>query len=190
MAAPSPAPTPEPEPSAKSRNPMMLGLVAVVVLLLAVVGWLATRDTGGMRAGEGELVVTSRPEGAQVTVDGEVRGTTPLTVRLDAGAHVLEVKSGTSEPRVIPLTIQAGVQTAQYVELQGVVQTGTLEIRSEPSGARITIDGQVRGTTPMTVSNLTAGDHTVVLEAGGRKATQVVRIEAGATARLVVPLRR
>ena len=93
----------------------------------AVMGWVLTRgggDDGGMREGEGELVVQSRPEGAQVKIDGEVKGNTPLTVRLDAGAHVLEVQSGKSEPRVIPLMITAGVQTSQYVELQGVAKTG------------------------------------------------------------------
>jgi hypothetical protein len=172
-----------------SRTPLVYGLAAVVVLLIAVVGWLATRGGSGVGAGEGQLVVTSRPEGAEVTIDGEVRGKTPLNVSLNAGAHVMEVQSGKSEPRVIPFTITAGVQTAQYVELQGVVSTGSLEIRSEPSGARITIDGQNRGTTPMTVSNLRPGDHTVVLELRGRKATQVVRIEAGTAAKLSVPIR-
>ena len=172
-----------------SRSPLVYGLAAVVVLLIAVVGWLTTRGGSGVGAGEGQLVVTSRPEGAEVTIDGEGRGKTPLTVSLNAGAHVMEVQSGKSEPRVIPFTITAGVQTAQYVELQGVVSTGSLEIRSEPSGARITIDGQNRGTTPMTVSNLRPGDHTIVLELKGRKATQVVRIEAGTAAKLSVPIR-
>ena len=172
-----------------SRSPLIYGLAALVVLLIAIVGWLATRGSGGIAAGEGQLVVTSRPEGAQVTIDGEVRGQTPLTVSLNAGAHVMEVQSGKSEPRVIPLTITAGVQTAQYVELQGVALTGSLEISSDPSGARITIDGQNRGTTPMTVSNLSAGDRTVVLELRGRKSTQVVRIQAGTTAKLSVPIK-
>jgi hypothetical protein len=172
---------------------VVLGLVGVVVLLLAVVGWVLTRDggdDGGMREGEGELVVQSRPEGAQVKIDGEVKGNTPLTVRLDSGAHVLEVQSGKSEPRVIPLMITAGVQTSQYVELQGVAKTGALEIRSDPAGARITIDGRPRGTTPTTIGDLTPGDHTVVLESGGRKASQTVRIQAGTTAQLSVPMRR
>jgi hypothetical protein len=170
----------------------VLGLAAVVVLLLAGVGFLLTRPSGdgGMREGEGELVVQSRPPGAQVKIDGEVKGATPLTVRLDAGAHVMEVQSGKSEPRVIPLMITAGVQTSQYVELQGVAQTGSLEIRSEPAGARVTIDGRPRGTTPVTVRDLTPGDHTVVVEAGGRKAQQTVRVEAGGSQQLVVPLPR
>ena len=183
----------EEETKGPLRNPVVLGLAGVVVLLLAVMGWVLTRGgdgDGGMREGEGELVVQSRPEGAQVKIDGDVKGNTPLTVRLDAGAHVLEVQSGKSEPRVIPLMITAGVQTSQYVELQGVAKTGGLEIRSDPAGARITIDGRPRGTTPTTVSDLTPGDHTVVLESGGRKVSQTVRIQAGATAQLSVPMRR
>ena len=165
-------------------------LAGVIVVLLAVVGWLWTRDTGTPRAGEGELVVQSRPIGARVTVDGSERGVTPLTVRLPSGAHVLEVQIGKAEPRVIPLTIQANVQTAQYVELQGQTVTGALAIRSEPSGARVTIDGQPRGTTPATIRDLAAGDHVVVLEVGSRKVTQTVKIEAGSTAQLVVPIPR
>jgi hypothetical protein len=97
--------------------PMML-MGGVILLLLAVVGWMLTRDTGGPRSGEGELNVQSRPTGATVSVDGKQSGVTPITLRLSSGTHVLEVKLGNSEPRVIPLTIRAGVQTAQYVELQ------------------------------------------------------------------------
>ena len=102
---------------------------------------------------------------------------------------MLEVQVGKAEPRVIPLTITAGVQTSQYIELQDVAVTGVLEIRSEPPGARVTIDGQPRGTTPATIPNLAAGDHTVVLELGGRKVTQAVKIDPGSTAQLVVPIR-
>ena len=123
-------------------------------------------------------------------VDGNEHGVSPVTVRLPSGAHVLEVQVGKAEPRVIPLTIQANVQTVQYIELKDVPVTGVLEVRSEPPGARILIDGQPRGTTPATLANLPVGDHTVVLEAGGRKATQVVKIEAGSTAQLTVPIPR
>jgi len=168
----------------------MLALGGVIVLLLAMVAWLWNRDPGTPRAGEGELVVQSRPIGARVTVDGTERGVTPLTVRLSSGAHVLEVQIGKAEPRVIPLTIQANVQTAQYVELQGSTVTGSLELRSDPSGARITVDGQPRGTTPATIRDLSAGDHVLVLEVGSRKVSKTVKIEAGSTAQLAVPIPR
>jgi len=200
-AAPAPAPlaplaplaTPAPNPvpaSAPARSPLVLALIVFAIVQSGVVLWLWNRDPGAPRKGEGELVVQSRPVAARVSIDGEERGVTPLTMTLPSGAHVLEVQSGKSEPRVIPLTIQAGVQTAQYIELQNVALTGGLEIRSDPPGARVTIDGQGRGTTPVTIRDLAPGDHQIVLEGGGRKVTQAVRIDAGITAQLVVPLPR
>jgi hypothetical protein len=179
-----------PSPAQKAPYALYAPLIAVIVVLLGLVGWLWTRDAGAPKAGEGELVVQTRPVSARVSIDGKERGVTPLTLRLPSGAHVLEVQVGKSEPRVIPLTIQANVQTAQYIELQGVPSTGSLEIKSEPTGARVIIDGQPRGTTPAMIRDLPAGDHSVVLEAGGRKVTQAVKIDPGSTAQLVVPMTR
>jgi hypothetical protein len=177
-------------PQAPTRTPLVLALIVIAIVQSGAVLWLWNRDPGAPRTGEGELVVETRPVAARVSIDGEDRGVAPLTVVLPSGAHVLEVQIGRSEPRIIPLTIRAGVQTAQYIELQNVPMTGGLEIRSEPAGARVTIDGQPRGSTPVTIRDLAPGDHQVVLEAGGRKVTQTVRIDAGITAQLVVPLPR
>lgn len=180
--------SPQPVP-VKAKRPV-IAMAAVILLLLATVGWLWTRDSGVPRAGEGELVVQSRPPGARVLIDGTDRGATPITLRLPSGAHVLEVQVGKAEPRVIPLTIQANVQTSQYIELQGVQNTGILELRSEPTGARVLIDGRPRGTTPATVRDLSIGDHAVVVELGDRKVAQSVNIGAGTTSRLTLPLPR
>jgi hypothetical protein len=76
------------------------------------------RSSAGPTSGTGELVVQSRPPAARVIIDGEDRGATPLTLTLPSGTHVMEVRVGSGEPRVIPLTIRPGVQTAQYVEIQ------------------------------------------------------------------------
>ena len=51
------------------------------------------------------------------------------------------------------------------------------------------IDGQNRGTTPSTVRDLSPGDHSVVLELRGRKVTQTVKIQAGTTSKLSVPIK-
>jgi len=104
-------------PAAPARKMPLVAMAAMIVALLGLVGWLWTRDTGVPKAGEGELVVESRPSAGRVTVDGKDRGVTPLTLRLSSGAHVLEVRIGAAEPRVIPLMIKTGIQTAQYIEL-------------------------------------------------------------------------
>ncbi len=185
---------PEPEPAlaraSRIKRWAAWALGALVFVEALVIGWLLTGG-GGPDAGDGELVVQSRPPAARVTVDGKERGATPLTLRLSPGTHVLEVRVGRSEPRVIPLTIRPGVRTSQYVELQSVPTTGGLEIRSDPSRARVLVDGQARGSTPLVLSDLPPGDHEVVLDAGnGRQVKQFVRIEPGVTSRLVVPLTR
>jgi len=170
------------------RSARAVAAMALLVLgQAAFIGWQATRPSEGL-TGDGELVVQSRPEGARVTVDDEDRGQTPVTLRLSPGTHVLQLRVGTAEPRVIPLLIRAGVQTAQYVEMQGVATTGVLEVRSEPSRARVSIDGQARGSTPLTLHDVTPGNYQVVLERGGRTATQMVNVEPGATAQLTVPI--
>ena len=167
---------------------VVAALVALAVLETAFLGWTLTRPNESLGS-DGELVVQSRPEGATVVVDDREHGVTPLTVRVSPGTHVLQVRAGAAEPRVIPLQIRAGVQTAQYVELQGVATTGVLEVRSEPAEARVTIDGRERGSTPLTIRDVDPGDYKVVLERAGWKSTQVVRVEPGGTAQLVVPIR-
>jgi hypothetical protein len=171
---------------------VLMALGGIILLQMIVIGWLLMRSPagpGGIPAGDGELVVESRPPGARVVVDNQERGVTPLTMTLSAGAHVMQVRVGTNEPRVIPLAIRAGVQTSLYVELQGVPTTGTLEIRTEPRGARVFLDGQNRGTTPVTLRDLPPGDHEVMVELNGRQAKQTVKVEAGRSAQLVIPIK-
>ena len=78
---------------------------------------------------------------------------------------------------------------SQSIELpKAGPHTGQLTVRSEPSGARVTVDGTPRGQTPLTLDGLTPGNHTVVLANDVSSVTHEVTIEAGATASLVVPM--
>lgn len=125
-----PAPVVAGGPRVLGLKPLWAAVVLAVVLLQAgVIGWYWSRPDEGPAEGQGELVVSSRPTGARVVVDGTDRGATPLTLTLSAGAHVVEVRAGNGEPRVIPMVIRANVQTVQYVELQE-------ESGPPPAGAR------------------------------------------------------
>ncbi|HUE85507.1 MAG TPA: PEGA domain-containing protein [Vicinamibacterales bacterium] len=167
-----------------------LGIAAAIAVLEAIaIAWLVS-GSGPAVLGRGELVVQSRPVAARVTIDGEERGITPLTTELSAGSHVLEVRVGRSEPRVIPLMIRPGVQTGLYVELQSVATVGGLEVRTDPPRAQVTVGGQDRGVTPLVLRDLPPGEVEVIIRLGGREVRQVVRIEPGITTQLVVPLGR
>jgi hypothetical protein len=132
--------------------------------------------------------VTSNPSGAEAFVDGERRGVTPLTLTLDAGPHVVELRGG-KEPRSIPVTITAGAEVAQYIELPKSGPTsGQLQVRTEPAGAQVMVDGVAHGVSPTLVADLLPGEHTVVLTSELGSVKHTVAIESGATVSLVVPL--
>ena len=89
----------------------------------------------------------------------------------------------------MPITMTAGAQVSQYIELPKTASTsGQLQVRTEPAGARVSIDGTARGTSPVTVPDLTPGEHAVLLESDRGTVKQIVAIEAGITASLMVPL--
>jgi hypothetical protein len=111
-----------------------------------------------------------------------------MTIELAAGDHVLQVGLAGSS-RTIPFTVSPGAELSQVIDLPKVVAaTGQLQIRTDPSGARVLVDGQKRGTSPLTVENLSPGVHMVTVEGQLGSVTQDVKIESGATAALVVPL--
>jgi serine/threonine protein kinase len=185
-------PEAEQEPGAPTqRNWKVLSVAAAVLIALVGGGIFAFQYFNSpvtIGASVGTLIVDSNPPGVQVVVDGEARGSTPVTLTLKAGAHTLELR-GEGEPRVIPLIVAAGAQVSQYIELpKAGPSPGQLLVRTEPSGARISIDGQSRGVSPMTIGDLEPGEHEVVLESDLGSVRQKVVIEAGATASLVVPL--
>lgn len=61
------------------------------------------------------------------------------------------------------------------------IQTGTLRVTSSPAGATVVLDGRRIGTTPLAVSNLAVGRHTLHLSKGGfENVARNVDIRAGA----------
>ena len=190
-------PQPEPGPLKRRTSPRRFplkiaiagGAAAAIVALLAG-GFLAAHRFAPpvSAATTGTLVVTTNPTGAQAAVDGEARGTTPITLSLPAGAHTLELRGG-GDPRSIPVTITAGARIDQYIELPKSSPTaGQLQVRTDPPGAQVSVDGVLRGTSPTLISDLAPGDHTVLLTSELGSVKHSVTVEPGATASIVVPL--
>jgi hypothetical protein len=136
----------------------------------------------------GTLSVQTNPAGAAVVIDGQQRGMSPLSLQLKPGRHVVELVTD-GDVRTIPVTITAGGQVSQFIEIPRAASAlGELQIRTEPAGAQVTVDGRVLGRSPLTAEGLTPGQHTVTVENELGPVTQRVTIEAGTTASLVVPM--
>jgi hypothetical protein len=168
-------------------------LVAAAVVLIALTsgGTLAARKylmPTETAAAMGTLAVQTNPAGASVVIDGKQRGATPLSIALTPGRHVLELVTE-GDVRSVPINITPGGQVSQFIELPRAPSAlGELQIRTEPAGAQVSVDGRPLGKSPLTAEGLTPGPHTVVLENDLGAVTQKVTIEAGTTASLVVPL--
>jgi hypothetical protein len=167
--------------------------VAAVLFVAALAGaGVAGRSYLGESASAavpGKLVVNTDPQGIPVVLDGKRAGQTPVTLEVSAGEHTLTLLAQ-SGPRTIPVTITSGGTVSQFVEVstQVIPQTGQLQIRSEPSGARVVVDGTPRGNAPVTVSDLAPGPHTVEVSNEMGSIRQDINVEAGVTASLVVPM--
>jgi len=136
----------------------------------------------------GQMEISSVPEGAEVLVDGNSIGTTPLTTEvLETGTDLSLLKRGykTWEKQV---SVKAGT-TETYPPIELVVADGTLELHSSPSGAAVSVGGEFRGTTPVTVDLSPLREHRVELfREGYSKAVRTVQTEPEGHSRLDVDL--
>jgi hypothetical protein len=173
------------------RKRWQLAAAAVALIAVAGAGIAAARRYTGtpvQAMADGTLTVNTNPPGAHVFVDGVERGATPISVTLKPGTHALELR-GDGTLRLMPITVDAGAQVSQYIELPKTAATlGQMQVRTEPAGARVSVDGVPRGTSPVTVGELAPGEHAVLLESDFGAVKQIVTIEPGQTASLMVPL--
>ncbi len=146
----------------------------------------------------------STPSGAEVFVNGERRGVTPLALRdLSFGAYAVRVARAGFTAVEQRVAIDAG-RPARSLEVALTRPTaaspaalsaadatapGSLLVESRPAGARVIVDGAEVGVTPVTVPTLTPGSHTVRIErAGFAPITTTARVEARTRARVAVTL--
>jgi hypothetical protein len=196
-AAPPPAPAGaygEPVPARPAASPvsrlLALGLAVAIAAALGVGAYwyLSERFASAAPLAPATLSVDSSPAGAAVSIDGAPRGKTPLRLELAEGAHTLDVThNGTTKH--IPLTLAAGTVTAHSLEFAApavVTADAAIEVRSDPAGGRVVVDGVARGTTPVVVTGLTSGRHEVQVSGPFRTVTRHVTLSPRQQLLLVV----
>ncbi len=191
-------------PATAARRPQGTSLSAAVLaigaLLALVAGGIVAfpLQRGSLFAAPpaartGRLMLQTRPPGAEVEVDGQLHGTTPLALELTVGAHTVRLRHDTEE-RMLSVNMTAGAQMTQYLELAAPSATtapvGHLTVVTEPPGARVSIDGAARGVAPVTVRDLEATRHKVTVSSTAGSAERTVDVEPGGTTSVVFALGR
>ncbi len=151
------------------------------------------------------LSIRTAPGDAAVIINGQTAGTTPVqNWEAEPGEARIRIEKEGYTPLDTALTVQAERDNAFLFILESqttaglpelppddlppdsppdqpeVRQTGSLTVRSEPSGAQVLVDGQAVGVTPYTSRNLIAGRHRLELRLDGyRTVQQQVQVQAG-----------
>ena len=120
----------------------------------------------------GLITLTTIPDiGAEVRVDGEPLGVTPITdAEIRPGAHRLEFVADRYLAEVRELDVAGGGER-QSLDVALTPDWAPVTVASQPAGAEILVDGTVMGVTPLDVE-ITAGQHDIELRLRGYNAWQ------------------
>lgn len=129
------------------------------------VGGEQTLPTISLSPADGLVSISSQPSGAGVTVGGQFRGSTPLEIELKPDRnHQLRVFKAGFKAVEQRMRVASGAEKA--ISLRLTQLTGTVEVVSKPAGATVLVDGQARGTSPVTLE-LPAKPHVIQLRLDG-----------------------
>jgi hypothetical protein len=144
--------------------------------------------TSGTATQSCSLVVTSDPADSSVVVNGEYKGKTPLTVdKLYPGTYAVNVTKFGYKPYSTTLKLNEWEQGK--IEATLPADRGSLAVNTTPPGAQVSVDGTVAGITPVTMTGVLPGNHTLtVTKEGYIPAELQVVVAAGATQPVTIVL--
>jgi hypothetical protein len=152
-------------------------------------------------------LIRSTPPNADVVVNGQARGKTPLTMRdLPLGSYTIRIarEGYTPEERRVELTSQRATAATSF-SLRAAVEgsapassargpatgPGSLNVQSRPTGAQVFVNDQLIGSTPLAIPSMPEGSATVRIEMEGYQTwTTTVHVNAGEPARVNASLDR
>ncbi|MBZ0108269.1 MAG: PEGA domain-containing protein, partial [Candidatus Scalindua rubra] len=116
--------------------------------------------TATLQIKRGSLMVISNPPNATIYIQGRKLGKTPKTIsELVPGNYAVEVKLDEYRTWSESVDVEPDKETTLKAVLQA--KPGSISIKSEPSDAKILIDGNEAGTTPKTINEIESGLHVV-----------------------------
>jgi formylglycine-generating enzyme required for sulfatase activity len=136
----------------------------------------------------GHVQLNTSPSGATVKIGTELRGTTPLTTELLSEGETVAVSLEGFKSWQKTLAVEAG-ETKVIPEISLTPSDGIVKLSSVPSGATVTVDGEYRGITPLTLGIDANGEHDFSLFLNGYQTRkESISLAPGETKSLNIPL--
>jgi PEGA domain-containing protein len=119
----------------------------------------------------GMLRIVCSVPGAEVWIDGEMKGTANSTIQnVPVGEHIVEVRARGFAPQSVNVTIGVGAQSVARVDLASQPErpaTARLRVVTPVPNAEVFIDGASAGPAPFDHNDLAQGKHFVIVRARG-----------------------
>ena len=166
-----------------------LVLFLVIAALAGTATWQYQRWVGTPTPGS--LSIETTTPGLEVTVAGAAVGRTPLTMSLAPGSYRVQVGTA-GQQRDLDVTIAAGATVQHFLDVPALlpatasVSLGSLQVQTDVPAMAVLVDGVERGRSPLTITDLTPGDHQVLVRADQRSVRRTVSVKAGETLSLVI----
>lgn len=163
---------------------------AVLTIVVVAIAFGGTKLFLSWRKdGQAGLKIDSTPQ-ASVLIDGEFQKKTPYNEKLPAGTYMLGLTPEGTQVASWQHEIKLKSDLWTYVKLElgatdlessGEILTlekieseqPEISVVSTPAGATVALDGQEKGTTPLPLGDVVAGDHTLHIFAPGFTGRQV-----------------
>jgi serine/threonine protein kinase len=183
-AAPKPAPAPPAvRPADRATEPATATSAPAAIPSRPASGAVRRTQTGN-------LLIRSAPSEADVEVNGQSRGKTPLVLRdVALGSYTIRVahEGYATEERTFQLTTRRPTFSSTINLRPATAPTapeksgpGGLTVQSRPAGARVYVNDQLAGSTPVTIPDVPAGAARVRIEMDGYQPwITTVRVNAG-----------
>ena len=127
--------------------------------------------------GWGTLEIASDPSGAEVLLNGAGVGVTPLRVEPMDGNHRIELRKNGWKPLSSDVRVKAN-ETVKLPLFQLEKVDGVLKLATSPPGAAVTVNGELRGPSPITLALRSGQDHKVTVDKAGYKTvSRTVRLD-------------
>ena len=173
------------------RSPWLKSLILVATTLALGASGLWAYMNVAIAPAMASLSIQTTPPGAQVTIDGKALGYTPAAMSLPPGTYGVQLTAVSGQQRQVEVTLRSGESVVHQFEwaepLPAMLPTtGALHLQTEPAGQTVFVDDTRRGISPLTVSDLSPGDHVVHVTGSGGTFRRPVKIAAGETLSLVI----
>lgn len=127
----------------------------------------------------GLLLVHSEPQGADIQVNGADRGKTPaLIYDLPIGDYRMKLSLSGYQSKEVDL--QVTDRTPRKLTINLSSSSASLAIESDPTGAKLTLNGVDKGQTPCTIDRVPEGDTAIEIAMAGYAPFQkTIRLVSG-----------